>query len=179
MSSHVVELPEKIRGELKDPLGPIYTDPTALLADATTPIITVGDMVTYHLLAAGRRPDVAFIDTMTKRSPVDQEILDAIDGFDHQFSVVNPPAVLTTELLNTINEVFTLDGTVVVTVDGEEDLATLPVIVAAPDAASIVYGQPDEGMVLAIVDDALRAHCWELLHKMDGDLEQLSTLLAS
>lgn len=174
----VLELPRSLRGELKDPLGPIFTDVDTMLKDVTGPIIAVGDIVTYHLLEADRRPDVALIDGKTKRESIDREIQDAIGGFDHQLSVENPAATLTDELLAALDDAIGREGTVVITVtDGEEDLAALPAILAAPDGAGIVYGQPDEGMVLATVDDDLRTFARELMERMDGDTERALTIL--
>ncbi|MFP4626224.1 MAG: GTP-dependent dephospho-CoA kinase family protein [Natronomonas sp.] len=174
----VLELPRSLRGELKDPLGPIFTDVDTMLKDVTGPIIAVGDIVTYHLLEADRRPDVALIDGKTKRESIDREIQDAIGGFDHQLSVENPAATLTDELLAALDDAIGREGNVVITVtDGEEDLAALPAILASPDGAGIVYGQPDEGMVLATVDDDLRTFARELMERMDGDTERALTIL--
>lgn len=178
MASVVAELPEDLRGELKEPLGPVYTDPETMLTEADGPIVAVGDIVTYHLLEAGRRPDVALVDGKTKREPVEQEILDAIGGFDHQLQVENPAATLTVELLEALVDALERPGSVVITVTGEEDLAALPAVVAAPDGASVVYGQPEEGMVLARVDDDLRARCRDILRRMDGDYGRLADILA-
>jgi len=69
------------------------------------------------------------------------------------------------------------EAATVLVVDGEEDLAVLPAIVAAPAGASVVYGQPDEGMVHVVVTDETRAHVRELLERMDGDHERLFALL--
>jgi uncharacterized protein (UPF0218 family) len=170
--SVVLELPESLRGELKEPLGPVYTDTEALLADAGDPIVCVGDVVTYHLLAAGRIPDVALVDGKTKRAAVDPELREAIEGFDRQVSLSNPAAGLTAELLEVLAAGVEADNTTLVEVDGEEDLAALPAVLAAPDGASVVYGQPDEGMVLTTVDAATRQAVRELLDRFTGDHEE-------
>jgi uncharacterized protein (UPF0218 family) len=39
-------------------------------------------------------------------------------------------------------------------VDGEEDLAVLPCLLNSPKDAFILYGQPNEGVVLVKVDEA-------------------------
>jgi uncharacterized protein (UPF0218 family) len=174
----VVELPEALRSELTEPLGPVYTDAEILLGDATTPLIAVGDIVSYHLLEAGRRPDVALVDGKTKRERVEREIREAIDGFDHRIRVENPPATLTEGLLEALVESIRRPGTVVITVRGEEDLAALPATLAAPDGASVVYGQPNEGMVLSPVEEGLRVQCRELLERMDGDYDRLAAILS-
>jgi uncharacterized protein (UPF0218 family) len=178
MPTVLAELPEELRGELKEPLGPVYTDTEALLVDAGEPIVAVGDMVTYHLISAERWPDVALVDGKTKRERVEREVLEAIDGFDHRSDAVNPPATLTDELLAALVDALARPGTTVITVEGEEDLAALPAVVAAPDGASVVYGQPDEGMVLATVDEGLRTECRELLAAMDGDYERVAEILS-
>ncbi|WP_336134835.1 GTP-dependent dephospho-CoA kinase family protein [Natronomonas amylolytica] len=178
MAEVVAELPEEMRHELKEPLGPVYTEAEVLLAEATEPIIAVGDIVTYHLLTAGYQPDVALVDGKTKRERVEREVLDAIDGFDHRIEVENPAGTLTEELLEALVDAIERPGTVVITVVGEEDLAALPAIVTAPDGASVVYGQPDEGMVLAVVDEGLRIECRNLLEKMDGDYTRIASILA-
>jgi uncharacterized protein (UPF0218 family) len=178
MAEVVAELPEELRHELKEPMGPVYTDVEVLLGDATEPIIAVGDIVTYHLLTAGYQPDVALVDGKTKREEVEREVIEAIDGFDHKIEVENPPGTLTDDLLEALVDAIERPGTVVITVVGEEDLAALPAIVTAPDGASVVYGQPDEGMVLAIVEEGLRIDCRNLLEKMDGDYTRVASILA-
>jgi hypothetical protein len=172
----LLSLPRSLRGELKDPLGPIYTDTAALLADAGDPVVTVGDVVTYHLLRADRRPDVALVDGLTKREAVDDEIWAAIDGFDRRVEVPNPAATLSVSLLAELRAAFDRtgadEGTTLLVVEGEEDLAALPAVLAAPDGASVVYGQPDEGMVLAGTDPDERAVVRDLLERMDGDTDR-------
>ena len=64
----------------------------------------------------------------------------------------------------------------VLLVDGEEDLATLPAVLAAPDGASVVYGQPGEGMVLVTVTDAVRERFDALVDRLDGDPDRLRAL---
>ncbi|WP_255195058.1 GTP-dependent dephospho-CoA kinase family protein [Halorarius litoreus] len=167
--SVVLELPEALRGELKDPLGPIYTDAEELLADAGEPVVCVGDVVTYHLLQAGYHPSVALVDGKTKREAVDPEIRDAIEGFDRHVEVANPAAGLSEELLELLAAGIEAGATTLVEVHGEEDLAALPAVLATPEGGSVVYGQPDEGMVLTHVDAATKQAVRELLDRFDGD----------
>ena len=184
MSDAVVRLQESLRSELKEPLGPIYTDATALLADASAPLIAVGDVVTAHLLSAGHTPAVALVDERTERAAVDDWVAEAIasaEGFDNEVTVTNPAAVLTESLLVALRVAIAgadADGAnTLLTVDGEEDLATLPVILAAPTGATVVYGQPGEGMVRVTVDGATRELAGDLLARMEGDSARLRALL--
>jgi len=178
VSDVVLELPSDLRHELKEPLGGIYTDTAALLADAGDPIVAVGDMVTYHLIEARRVPDLALVDERTKRSVVDADVAAAINGFDRTLSVDNPAATLTAELLTALREGIDSGETTLLDVDGEEDLATLPAVLAAPAGASVVYGQPDEGMVLVNPDETARDRVRSLLERMDGDAERAIGLVS-
>ncbi|MFB6191971.1 MAG: GTP-dependent dephospho-CoA kinase family protein [Haloarculaceae archaeon] len=177
----VLRLPDALRPELKEPLGPVYADADALLADADpdAPLIAVGDVVTYHLLGR-RRPDVALVDGKTERTAVDREVRAAIDGeaFGERRRVRNPAATLSGALLSELRAAVERDAeTAIEVTDGEEDLAALPAALLAPDGASVVYGQPGEGMVLARVDEGVRATVRDLLARFEGDHERASALL--
>ncbi|PSP92650.1 DUF359 domain-containing protein [Halobacteriales archaeon QS_4_62_28] len=178
MSEFVLDLPKALRQDLKEPLGPLYTDADELLAAATEPVVAVGDIVTYHLLQADDTPAVALVDERTKRTDVDEEIREAVGGFDHRYTVDNPPATLTGDLLDALLASLDESGTTLIVVDGEEDLAALPAVLAVPDSASVVYGQPDEGMVLVTADDASKARARQLIDGMDGPTDEALALLA-
>jgi uncharacterized protein (UPF0218 family) len=169
----VVRLQDGLRGELKDPMGEVYTDAEVLLAAAGAPIVAVGDVVTYHLLEAGHTPAVALVDERTERSAVDPEISEGIAGFDSVVAVENPAATLTAELLEALAAAIDAGGTTLIEVDGEEDLAALPAVLLAPAGASVVYGQPGEGMVLVTVDRPTRERVRDLLGRMEGDTARL------
>jgi uncharacterized protein (UPF0218 family) len=173
----VVELQRELRPELKEPLGPILTDAEDLLARAGRPLIAVGDMVTYYLLEAGRVPDVALVDDRTERTAVDAEVSAAITGFDREVTVENPAAVLTADLLGALRTAIDDDRSTLLVVDGEEDLAALPAVAVAPEGASVVYGQPGEGMVHVTVDAAAADRTRDLLSRMDGDTGRLWAIL--
>lgn len=191
----MLELPDALRSELKRPLGELYTDPPALLtavdthADGAAPLISVGDVVTAHLVAAGRQPDVAVIDGRTEREPVDSEIEATLDGLaGRQITVSNPPATISEELLHALREAIQADDAstiqaddastiqadehVTISVDGEEDLAALPAILLADTGGSVVYGQPAEGMVHVAVDASVAATARDLLAQFAGDTDR-------
>jgi len=169
-------LPDDLRHELKEPLGPIETDAERLLEAVDGPIIAVGDVVTYHLLQAGRQPDVALVDGRTKREAVDAEIREAVTA-GASLEVPNPPAELAAPVVRALRRALAADEPTTILVDGEEDLVALPAIVAAPDGASVVYGQPDEGMVHVDVTDDHRQEMRDLLERFEGDTERFWALL--
>lgn len=178
MATILAKLPTAMREDLKEPLGELYTDTDALLASAGGSIIAVGDIVTYHLLEAGRRPDVAIVDGKTKRERVEPRVLNAIEEFDDRIDVANPQSTITDDLVEALATAIGSSGSTVIVVDGEEDLASLPAVLAAPEGGSIVYGQPDEGMVLVSVDDEIRERCRALIGRMQSDLDRIDEILS-
>jgi len=178
----MLRLPGTLRGAFKEPLGPVTTDAEALLRavddhrathDAPeAPLVAVGDVVTYHLRRAGREPDVAVVDGMTEREAVDEEILRAHpEAGEEHVEVANPAGELSEELLEALHEGVRSSAATVIEVVGEEDLATLPALIVAPDGATVVYGQPGVGMVHVGVDEETRSESLALLHRFDGDVE--------
>jgi len=184
----MLTLPDSLRDAFKEPLGPVTTDAEALLAAAAetradriardAPIVAVGDVVTYHLRQAGRVPDVAIVDGKTEREAVRSEVASAMAEADvRRVEVENAPASLSAALLSALADALSAGEPVMIEVTGEEDLAALPAIVAAPDGASVVYGQPGEGMVRVPVTPDSRAEARELFEALDGDIEAAYDLL--
>jgi len=174
----VLTLPPELRDELKEPFGPLYTDAETLLSESGRPIVAVGDIVTYHLRSAGHEPHVAVVDGRTKRETVTEEIREALDAADgRRIELVNEPAELSRELLIELRDAIEHEENTLLLVEGEEDLATLPTVLAAPLGGTVVYGQPDEGMVAVPVTEAARAEMRDLLVRFDGDADAaLATL---
>ncbi|MFD1569436.1 GTP-dependent dephospho-CoA kinase family protein [Halorubrum laminariae] len=191
----MLTLPDSLRDAFKDPLGSVTTDADALLAAAAetaaahadpvedaidvndaivandAPIIAVGDVVTYHLREAGRVPDVAVIDGQTEREAVRKEIETVLSAADvRRISATNSAASMSADLLSALAAALAAEEPTWIEVTGEEDLATLPAILAAPDGASVVYGQPGEGMVRVPVTPETRAEARELFEALDGDI---------
>jgi hypothetical protein len=163
----VLSLPPALREAFKEPFGPVYTDTTDLLADAGTPVLAVGDVVTHHLRAAGHAPRVAVVDGRTEREAAPDEVRASIPAPDR--TVANPAATLSRDLLAALRDAVDDPDPTTIAVDGEEDLAALPALYLCPEGGSVVYGQPGEGMVLADAA-ANRERARDLLGRMDGDV---------
>ena len=172
-SETILQLPDVLRSDLKDPLGPIHPDMSALLDEIDGALITVGDVVSYQAMEAGRIPAVAIIDGQTKRSAVDPEIEQAISTHaGKRLHATNPAGEITQSMLDGIVAALACDTPTQLVVDGEEDLAALPVILAAPVGAHVLYGQPDAGVVHVLVNDETKERVQQLLQGMDGDVDQ-------
>lgn len=144
----MLRLPEVHRDLLKIPFGTLYRDISELLPCIEgRAVYAVGDVVTHNLLGAGVVPDIAIIDGYTMRTPCTcSPLLQA-----RRVTARNPPGTITDELVAAIDDVVR-DPPGVIFVDGEEDLAVIPLVIAAPPGSAVLYGQPGEGVVLRIVD---------------------------
>lgn len=177
MADVVLSLPDELRDDLKEPRGPVFTDPTALLAEVGRPLVAVGDVVTYHLEEAGGRPDVALVDGRTEREPAKGPVGRLAESGD--IHVENPAATLTADLLVALRDGLDADDRVLIVVDGEEDLAAVPALAVVPPGGSVVYGQPGAGMIHVAVTETVRSWARDFLRRMDGDPERALALLGS
>lgn len=152
-------LPEEHRGRFKEPFGTLFSElEEALPGLEGRTVYAVGDVVTHNLLAAKRPPEIAVIDGFTMRAPCNRTPL----VLYRRVAVKNPAGTLTEELTAALEEAVR-DTPVLITVDGEEDLAVIPLVLAAPEGAAILYGQPGEGVVVCIVTPAMKEAAKELL----------------
>lgn len=128
-------------------------------------LVCVGDRVTRTLLEAGLRPRVAVIDLREKRE-ADPSIAYLLDGFII-LTARNPPGRLTREAWNKFARALELSSraSVVLLIEGEEDLLGFPAVILSPDDWILTYGQPDVGMVIVRVDERTREEALELLEE--------------
>lgn len=145
-------LPEENRHFFKAPFGRLFSefgDVIPLLAGRR--VYTVGDIVTRNALEMGISPSIAVVDGHTMREPCER----TPDVFQRILRAKNPPGTLTDELICALEDAASSPPTLLV-VDGEEDLAVIPLILTAPPGGVVLYGQPGEGVVLCVIDKAAR-----------------------
>jgi uncharacterized protein (UPF0218 family) len=155
----MLELPPEKRHFFKAPFGTLYADCKDVLPLLEGKIVyTVGDVVTCHLIRHGVIPAIAIIDGHTMRSPFNRS--PAV--FHKRLRARNPAGTLTRELLDVLDGAVQDQG-VLILVDGEEDLAVIPLVMAAPFGALILYGQPGEGVVVCEVTPAAKEKAGAML----------------
>ena len=168
-------LPDDMRDELKRPLGPVMgEEELARRLDAERPIATVGDMCTETVHRLGFHIHLAVVDYQTKRAP-DTRWREATAAVgDVTVNVVNDAASITSDLYNTIIGSWASSDSVKVVVEGEEDLASLPVILHAPEGATVIYGIPDTGLALVQVDEVARGDVANAMRRFVPRTERVS-----
>lgn len=155
----MLTLPPENRWLFREPFGTVFSDFSMVLPYIKGKIFcTVGDVVTHNALLAGLVPSIGVIDGFTKRSPY----LQMPEISSHIIHVTNPAGTITDELIAALRVAMDKIPCVVI-VDGEEDLAVLPLTEILPDGAVILYGQPGEGIVFCEVNKQVRADAKRLL----------------
>ncbi len=155
----MLKLPKHLRQELRKPLGQlhesIYSIKESLQKQLEEEklIIAIGDVTSMKLFENGITPQICIVDNYTKREPIENNL----DHTENIKYVDNPAGVLTDEFIElcikSIKEASRNDP-LIIQVRGEEDLAVLPCVLNAPKDSFILYGQPNEGVVLVKTDEA-------------------------
>ena len=124
-------------------------------------ITAVGDIVSRETLAAGIRVDLRIFDHVSMRKPIPPFDL----GDRKTYRVKNPAGVITWEAWEVIKRAMREEN-VVILVDGEEDLLTLPCIAESPDDAIVLYGQPSRGLVVVSTSPTVKKEAVLILGRM-------------
>jgi len=164
-----VRLPENLRGQLRIPFGTLIPDENITkeiilkqISDDSY-VITVGDATTEKMLKLGIVPSLQIIDTREKR--VKREAPEIKENTIN-LSCTNPAGEITVQSIDTIKQALNEKPPVRITVNGEEDLLVIPVCIHGPDNAIIMYGQPNEGLVIVRLTEKLRKKTKSILDSM-------------
>ncbi len=164
-------LTPKLRRKLKRPLGRLFPavdvrgEEFLALVTQSSFVVTVGDRVTETLQeTTGRSPDVFVVDGMERRTARD------VPRIAHAATLKakNPAGRITRAAMAAMKKAFAGQKPVMVLVDGEEDLLTIPAVIDAPLGAVVFYGQPLEGVVAVEVNEKSKANAREVLRLMSA-----------
>ena len=116
------------------------------------------------MLQLGLKPQIQIIDGLEKRSVC---AVPADDTINTKLSCKNPPGEITEESIQVIQKAFSNEPPVRITVDGEEDLLVIPACIFAPENSVVMYGQPNEGLVIVTITPEIRAKVQKILDVMN------------
>ena len=162
-------LPENLRNELKIPLGKLIKNNSAEKEDyirkiySEKVVITVGDATSELLLQMGLIPLLHIIDGQEKR---EKRYLPLADISSTELTVKNNPGEISTSSFNLMKTIFEEKPPIRLVVDGEEDLLVLPVCLFAPENSVVMYGQPNEGLVIAEITNEVRDKVQKIVNQM-------------
>tara|TARA_Y100000590_G_scaffold225285_1_gene254690 strand:- start:737 stop:1234 length:498 start_codon:yes stop_codon:yes gene_type:complete len=162
-------LPENLRNELKIPLGKLISDSSSEKESyirkiySEKVIITVGDATSQLLLDMGLVPLLHIVDGQEKRQKRSPPLADSINT---EITVKNNAGEISDESFNLIKNIFDKNPPIRLLVDGEEDLLVLPVCLFAPLNSVVMYGQPNEGLVIAEITNEIREKVQKIVNQM-------------
>ena len=165
-----MKLPENLRDQLKIPLGDLIKEENVNKEnilnkiDSELIVITVGDRTTENMINLGIMPQIQIIDGLEKRN---QRLVPKDDIINTNLSCKNPPGEITEESTQVIQKAFSCKLPVRIIVNGEEDLLVLPVCIFAPENSVVMYGQPNEGLVIVQITPKIRAKVQKILDAMN------------
>jgi hypothetical protein len=155
----MLRLPDESRRFFKEPFGELFSSIADIIPRLShRSIYTVGDVVTHNLHKNGITPSISIIDGHTMRSPCTKNA----PCTGRILNVKNPAGTITDELIAGINDAIAHPPATIV-VNGEEDLSVIPLVIAAPQGAVVLYGQPYKGVVFRTVDRQAKEKARELL----------------
>lgn len=160
-----MRLPDSLRDELKAPLGILLKDTTkeniAKHIPKNSYVITVGDATTEKMLALGFAPSLQIVDGYEKRGKRIPPQSNATKLYCD-----NPAAQITQQSIDLIRQAFSSRPPIQILVNGEEDLLVIPVCIYAPQNSIVLYGQPNEGLVIVQITQEIRNKTKNLLDRM-------------
>lgn len=165
-TQHVFHMPSMLRTLLHQPFGKII--PEINLGELSgKKLIAVGDVTTKVLHQHALSPIICVIDFTVERKKQNPNLkMLGFTGKEEIINITNPPSTLTPALWEAVVHVLqsASEGEKsAIIIDGEEDLAVLPLLFLASEEFVICYGQPHEGMVVVPVTSDTKKHALELL----------------
>jgi uncharacterized protein (UPF0218 family)/phosphopantetheine adenylyltransferase len=160
-----LSLPENLRAVLQKPWGKILGEiPNDLDGEKT---IVVGDATAEKFNAKNVSQFLSIVDFQVQRKAAFKNLSEL--GFENENAkqVKNPAGEITAELIHAVQSAFNSTNRTVILIDGEDDLAVLPVLLIAPLGFSIFYGQPNEGLVQLQVSEENKEKAYQLVQSFD------------
>lgn len=162
-------LPKSLREELQKPFGQLFRNVDDWITKNKTSaqkVVSIGDEVTEALLQRQFGQKVAVVDLFVQRKKRYSTVFDhALVGDEHIISITNPAGQITSSLFKAAKTALVGEGKYILQIKGEEDLAVLPFVLLSPVGFQIIYGQPQQGIVVIPVTDEWKQRSRELLKR--------------
>lgn len=162
-------LPDILRKTLKQPFGKLLKEfvvETRADLQNLSRTITVGDVITETVRHKGFIPFLSIIDFAIERRKNVRTLSDfQIKNNEEVIHAKNPSGTLTCELFTEVSKIFrqAKKQTYLLIIEGEEDLAVLPVLLSSPLGYYVYYGQPKEGVVCIRVTEQSKEKAYKIV----------------
>lgn len=152
---------EELKGEIVQSNGVLCT-PKSISEDfPERRIVSVGDVTTKTLHDHGIQPFIEIVDLKTKRGT--EGVFHSVPG-SHR--IVNNAGTISHELFFLIEKLMVGNGGRI-EIEGEEDLAVIPIIFYSDQNTVVAYGIPDVGMACIPVSAEIKNLVGNLIERME------------
>lgn len=127
-------------------------------------LIVVGDVISRTIMEMNLKANLYITDSKSLRIPVEEPKLATV--VEKIYTAYNPPGCISSEAEDAIKRALADECISWIRVEGEEDLLTLTAIAEAPLNSVVLYGQPNEGVVVVEVDEKVKLWAKKILEKM-------------
>ena len=159
-----IKLNSKQISALKKPFGKVIKNISQLKQDLRSKslIVSVGDTATRICLENNIPITFGVFDNLEQRLPISQTPIGLLIS-KPSIKVANPPGIITTSLTQGL--IKGIHTNTYVEVNGEEDLAVIPLTLLLTLESVILYGQPNDGIVQVIVSEEKKEWIKKLINK--------------
>jgi len=166
---------KKLKLELSKPFSKVYPFDKAVRIlrkkEKKRLLICIGDTSALKLIENKINANIVVFDGFSKRKKITQTKIKKILNYckkNHKIIIKlkNPASTISQKLKIALKACISAK-TGAIYVDGEEDLASLVAFCYAPIKTIIVYGQPDEGMVIVNISSKKQKKAIDMLKSFD------------
>lgn len=164
------------RNRLSKPFGKLYEGEGVELVKRIEELknselfVTIGDLVSLYTLKAGYKPKVVIIDFKTERRNLGKVFEKEITPLLKDYVIVkvkNPQGHISDELVEKLFEAVKSERRYCIIVEGEEDLAALPLSLILPENSLILYGIPGKGIAAYTVNERDKILISRIIEEME------------
>ncbi len=161
--SRELRLPENMRETLRKPYGKLFKDlDEALVYMKGSTMHSVGDEVGYDLYSRKITPEIMATDGMIRRKPSENRI-------ETPYRIIradNRAGYITKGLWKAVQDAISSEKPVRLDVNGEEDMAVLPLMLLGREGDCIAYGLFDKGVCVVRIGNDSRETARKILSKI-------------
>ncbi|MGP6206485.1 GTP-dependent dephospho-CoA kinase family protein [Cuniculiplasma sp. SKW3] len=157
---------DETKGLIQSNNGEII-NPESLISSDSSKLFAVGDYTCKVLDDLGIIPKIRVYDLKTQRGK------EVFRERSNSIKIRNDQGVVSSDLIEEIKKGIEGVSAVNIQVEGEEDLAVLPIIFYAPINSLVVYGIPGRGMAVIKVDQNSKKLVEKIFSRMDVKKHEL------
>lgn len=161
----ILILPENLRSALQHPWEKVLDEVSEEIDGPKT--VAIGDITVQKFNEKNVNQFLSIVDFLVQRQVRFHAFSELGLTEENVLKVKNPHGTIMPELFQSIAETFKAGYKKTILVEGEEDLAVLPVLLIAPLGFSVFYGQPNQGLVQVDVTEENKEKAYQIVSEFE------------